>query len=99
MSEKITSILEDKRAIDVVVINIEKVSTLADCFIICNGTSTTHIKSLADEVEKNLETVENLRVKRREGYNSARWILLDYGDVVVHTQRGGGRVHGLELPV
>ena len=84
MSDRIISILEDRKAKDLVVINIETVSVIADFFIICNGTSTTHIKSLADEVEKSLEVENGVRFLRREGYNSARWVLLDYGDVIVH---------------
>jgi ribosome-associated protein len=84
LSEKIVNILEDKKAIDIVVINIENVTVIADCFVICNGTSTTNIKALADELEKRLSLEDGIKLSRREGYNSARWILLDYGDVVVH---------------
>ena len=84
IAEKVVGILEDKKARDVKVINIENVSVLADYFVICNGTSTTHIKTLADEVEKGLEAQDGAKLSHREGYNSARWILLDYGDVVVH---------------
>ena len=84
ISRKITNILEDKKAREIIAINIENVSIIAEYFVICNGTSTPHIKALADEIEKRLETEDNLRVRHREGYNSARWILLDYGDVIVH---------------
>ena len=84
MSRKIISILEEKKAHDIIAINIENISVIAEYFVICNGTSTPHIKSLADEIEKRFETEDNLRVRHREGYNSARWILLDYGDVIVH---------------
>jgi len=76
--------LEDKKAKDVVAIDIDNLTVLADSFVICNGTSTTHIKALADSVEKTLLDAFGIAVKRREGYNSARWILLDYGDVIVH---------------
>jgi ribosome-associated protein len=76
--------LEDSKARDVVAIDIESLTVIADSFVICNGTSTTHIKALADSVEKALKNAFGLAVKRREGYNSARWILLDYGDVIIH---------------
>ena len=84
LSEKIVSILEDRKARSLIVINIEDITVIADYFVICDGTSTTHIKALADDLEKRLEDESQIRHLRREGYSSARWILLDYGDVVVH---------------
>lgn len=81
--DRIVAVLEDKKAKDISTINIENISILADYFVICSGTSTTHIKALADEVEVKME--ENGRTPlHKEGYNSFRWILIDYGDVVVH---------------
>ena len=84
LSERIVDILEDRKARDVVVIDIAEVTVIADFFVICSGTSTTHIKAITDEVEKRLEDDHQLRFKRREGYSSAKWVLLDYGDVIVH---------------
>ena len=84
VADKMVGILEDKKAKDVMAISIENVSVLADYFVICNGTSTTHIRTLADEVEKSLESEDGVKLLHREGYNSARWVLLDYGDVIVH---------------
>ncbi|NLN64505.1 MAG: ribosome silencing factor [Clostridiaceae bacterium] len=75
--------LEDKKAKDLKVIDIRELTTIAYYFIICSGTSNTHIKTLADEVEYKLKE-KDIRPLRREGYNSARWVLLDYGDIVVH---------------
>lgn len=83
MAENIAKFLEDKKAKDISTINIENVSILADYFIVCSGTSTTHIKALADEVEFKMEEL-GIRTDHKEGYNSARWILMDYGSVVVH---------------
>jgi len=84
LKEKIVEVLEDKKARGIIAIDVENVTILADYFIICSGTSTTHIRALADDVEKSLRENHGETIKRREGYNSARWILLDYGDVVVH---------------
>ena len=84
LKEKIIAILEDKKARGIVAIDVDNVTILADSFIICNGTSTTHIRALADDVEKSLRDEWGLSCRHREGYNSARWILLDYGDVVAH---------------
>lgn len=83
LKEKTVEALESKKAKDINVIDINNVSTLGDYFIICNGTSTTHIKSLSDEVETKLEEL-GIRPLHKEGYESARWILLDYGSIVVH---------------
>ena len=81
--EKITGFLEEKKAIDIEVINIQEVTILADYFVICNGTSTTHIKAIADELEFKMAEA-GYKYLHKEGYNSARWILMDYGDIVVH---------------
>ena len=83
LTDKIADILKGKKARDIKVIDIKGVTILADYFVICSGTSTTHIKALADELETKMEEA-GFRYLHKEGYNSARWILLDYGDVVVH---------------
>ncbi|HHV99439.1 MAG TPA: ribosome silencing factor [Clostridiaceae bacterium] len=81
--DKIVETLKSKKARDIDIIDITKISTLADYFVICSGTSTTHIRTLADELEEKLVNDGHQHL-RKEGYNSARWILIDYGDVVVH---------------
>lgn len=75
--------LEEKKARNIEVIDIRGISTLADYFIICSGTSTTHIKTLADSLNKKIKELGH-NFLHMEGYNSARWVLMDYGDVVVH---------------
>ena len=82
-AKKIEGILDEKKAKDISIISIKEISILADYFVICSGTSVPHIKSLADEVEERMEK-ENVKILHKEGYNSARWILLDYGSVVIH---------------
>lgn len=82
--KKISTILEEKKAKEIKTIDIKDISVLADYFIICGGTSTTHIKALADEVEVKLEEEGVELVGNKQGYNTARWILLDYGWVIVH---------------
>jgi ribosome-associated protein len=83
LAEKIVQILEDKKAKEVKCINISEVTVIADYFVICSGTSIPHIKALADEIEIKMEEID-VELLRKEGYNSARWILLDYNSVVVH---------------
>lgn len=79
---KIVKLLEDKKAIDLKTLDIIEQSTLADYFVIASGTSNTHIKALADNVEVELKK-EDIYPNKIEGYNT-EWILMDYGDVVVH---------------
>lgn len=81
--EKIVSLMEEKKARDISIINIENITEIADYFIICSGTSTTHIKTIADELDFKLGEI-GLHAHHKEGYETARWILLDYSDVVIH---------------
>lgn len=80
---KIAVILEDKKARDIEILDIKGKTVLADYFVICSGSSETHIRTLCDEVEERLEE-EGLACLHKEGYGTARWILMDYGDIVVH---------------
>lgn len=81
--EQILKILEDKKARDIQVVNIENITILTDNFVICSGTSTTHIKALADELDEKMKEM-GFETFHKEGYETARWILLDYGEVIVH---------------
>ena len=75
--------LDAKKAQDLRVIEIGDLSILADYFVLATGTSTTQVKALADEVDYQLSE-RGVEPARREGYGSAAWILLDYGDIIVH---------------
>lgn len=75
--------LDSKKALDIKVIKISDISALADYFVIATGTSSTHVKALADEVEDYLDR-NDISVSHTEGYRSNSWILLDYVDVIVH---------------
>lgn len=79
----VAKILDDRKAENIEVINISELTTIADYFIICSANSTTAVKALCDNViEKSAEAgVEALRI---EGYDSAAWILIDFGSVVAH---------------
>ncbi len=81
--KKIVKTLDTKKAEDIEVIGIRDLTIIADYFVIATGTSTTHTKSLADEVEFQLKEV-GIAPTRTEGYNGSNWILLDYSDIVVH---------------
>ena len=75
--------LEDKKAVDIKIINIEEVSVLADYFIIANGSNRSQIQAMADNVQDVLGR-SGYMMKQVEGYNTANWILMDFGDVIAH---------------
>ena len=75
--------LEEKKAEDIHVIDISEISTLADYFIIANGTNTSQIQAMADEVEEQLYKA-GYPLKQKEGYHNANWVLMDFGDIIVH---------------
>lgn len=81
--KKIVKTLDTKKAEAIEVIGIKDLTIIADYFVIATGTSTTHTKSLADEVEFQLKEA-GIVPTRTEGYNGSNWILLDYSDIVVH---------------
>lgn len=75
--------LEDKKAENIQIIDISEVSSVADYFIITNGTNKSQVQALADNVGEKLDR-EGIHVKQVEGYSNANWILLDYTDIVIH---------------
>ena len=80
---QVTKALDDKKGLDIKLLKIDKVSSLADYFIICTGTSNTHVKTLCDNAEYVLEQLGEPMLGR-EGHRGNTWELLDYGCVVVH---------------
>ena len=75
--------LDDKKARDVKILKTAEQTVIADYFIICNGTSSTHIKALVDEVDRKLSEAGEPPI-RREGMRSDIWVLMDFGSVIVH---------------
>ena len=80
---QVTKALDDKKGLDIKVLKIDEVSSLADYFIICTGTSNTHVKTLCDYAEYTLEQLGEPMLGR-EGHRGNTWELLDYGSIVVH---------------
>ena len=89
LASKAAAFLDSKKAERVNVIEIDSISSLADYFVIATGNNNTHVRALADELDEKLKG-EGLPSARMEGYRSNSWILLDWGNVVVHifTQEG-----------
>ena len=75
--------LSDKKGEDIRIIDIRKVSVMADYFIIASGANTNQVQAMVDNVEKELGE-KGFVCKQIEGYRSANWILMDYGDIIVH---------------
>ncbi|GAB7386612.1 ribosome silencing factor [Bacillaceae bacterium] len=88
MTEKEIALLaanaaEEKKGHDVVILDIRGLSVIADYFVICHGNSETQVQAIAAEIKKKAQEA-GIEVKGLEGYDEARWVLLDLGDVVVH---------------
>lgn len=81
---EICNVLNEKKAQDVIKINVTEKTSLADYFVIASGRTTTQVKSLAENLEDIIEKKHGVYIRRREGFNDGRWAVLDYGDVVVH---------------
>lgn len=75
--------ISSKKSLNIKLIEIGDISSLADYMVIATGTSSTHVKAIADEVEYQLDEA-GISVSHIEGYRSNSWILLDYVDVIVH---------------
>ena len=80
---KVAEILENKKAKDVTIINIEKLTVVADYFVICSATSSLQVRALSDEVDEKL-SAEGIEKIRQDGYRESRWIVMDYASVLVH---------------
>lgn len=89
LAKEIVKILDKKKAIDIKVIEINELTIVADYFVICSGTSNTHTKALADDLEYELDKL-GVKPDHIEGRASG-WILLDYGPVLVHVFEGEQR--------
>jgi ribosome-associated protein len=87
---------EDAKAERITALDLRGKTLIADYFIVCSGTSDVHIRSVADKIQDALRAAGE-RALRVEGYREATWVLLDYGDIVVHVMREETRQHyGLE---
>lgn len=74
---------DDKKAEDIVALHMKGISLIADYFIICHGNSDRQVQAIANEIKQKVQE-KGFTVKKMEGYEEARWILVDLGDVVVH---------------
>ena len=84
--ERIRRICEaglDRKAEDIVVMEMGPKSSLCEYFVVMSGSSSVRVKAIVDHIEESLEA-EGMRALHKEGYAEAAWVLLDYGDIIVH---------------
>ena len=74
---------ESKKALDILILDLRKFNTIADFFVICSGSNTTQVGAIADGIGRDLAQA-GIRYSHLEGQTAATWVLMDYGDVVVH---------------
>lgn len=80
---RVVRAMEDKKAVRMVVLNLDGISLVADYFVICHGNSDTQIHAIAQAVKKAADEL-GVPIRGLEGMDTARWVLIDLGDVVVH---------------
>jgi len=96
ITKKVHKVLSDNKAKDIIKINLEKKSSIADFMIICSGTSSRHVISLSNFLVEALKK-ENLNTLNVEGKSNGDWVLVDAGDIIIHLFRSEVReYYGLE---
>lgn len=78
---------DDKKAEQVLVLDVRKVSTVTDYFVICSGTSDPHLRAIRDEIDDRLRADHDIQPRAIDGTLAAGWVVLDYFDVIVHVMR------------
>jgi len=84
---------DNKKAEDIVVLDVRKLSSVTDYFVIASGTSQPHLRAIVEEISSKLRDDHNLRPSRSEGSSGGTWVVLDYFDVIVHVMHTETRKH------
>lgn len=83
LAKKICKAAANKKAADIIIMDMRELIFSTDYFVVCSAPTATQVRAIADNVEEELDK-ENVHFNHKEGYHEGEWILLDYGDVVVH---------------
>ncbi len=83
LAKAAVDVASDKKASDIILLDIRDVSTIADYFVICSGNNTRQIQAIAESIDEELEK-QGAKVLHREGVAESGWLLLDFGDIIVH---------------
>ena len=82
----------EKLATDIMIIDVSEQLVITDCFVLCSGANELQVRGIVDAIEEALQVAGEKRL-RKEGASEATWILIDYGDIVVHVQLTEERIH------
>lgn len=91
LARKAAKIADDKKASDIVILNVRRLTAVADYFVIVTADSTPQINAILDEITKNFREHEDMLPIHREGIDSASWSVLDFGGLVVHIMSPAAR--------
>jgi ribosome-associated protein len=83
LMELVVKTVDDKRAENIAVLDMEGISLVADYFVICHGNSEKQVQAISKEL-KDVALENDIQLRRMEGYDHARWVLIDLGNIVVH---------------
>lgn len=83
ISLEVFKALEDKKGVDIKVLDVRHLTSITDFFVIATGTSSRHVSSLAESVEEDLDKL-GIHPSHKEGHRTGEWVLIDYLDVIVH---------------
>lgn len=83
LATKIAQALDSKQGIDIMILEVTHLTSITDYFVIASGRNTIQVRAMAETVEEKLDE-QGIQARRKEGYQDARWIALDYGSVIVH---------------
>ena len=78
---------DNKKAEDIVILDLRKLSSITDYFVICTGTSEPHLRAIVDEIQEHLDEEQHMSPRGTDGSINTSWVVLDYFDVIVHVMR------------
>ena len=84
LAKRAAQIAEEKKALDIKILDLREMTTMTDYFIICTGEVDDHVKAIVKGIERGLIAEEDFKAYHIEGYNSLNWVVIDYFDFVVH---------------
>ena len=92
LAQQAAEAAEDKLATDIVAIDVSQYLVITDVFLLCTAANDRQVRAVVDAIEERL-SLDGAKPIRREGEKESRWVLLDYGDVVIHVQIAEERIH------
>ncbi len=89
-SKMIAELIKSKKGFDINILDLRKLSGIADCFVVCSADADKQVKAIADEIDQKLHE-NGIRCYHKEGYETLNWVILDYFDVIVHIFKADAR--------